>query len=264
MEVNDVKNDALREVGTSSNSSLTKVSPLAQDSTTQTEAASDSVSVNLSTREDAASTNETRASLNKIIAVVNVASEAATKIGTIVQSLGGIAEQASDPSQPPHRREALVKEADQLVTELQSTMQTKAPDGSRPLAGDKIRVEIEEKLGKALDLLLPDHSKDSLGLKTLNLTTKESIIQTKTVIETAKRQIEELHRSIEASRGQVQDLVDRADVAAQNNEAAQSSVRNLDAALTLAGDAQKGIEENPRDAMQSLNKMHDVVHDLLK
>ena len=175
--------------------------------------------------------------MNAVIAVVNVASQATDAIQKIVTSISGIVQQVSQDNTPDNRKEALQNEANSLVEGLKKAVNSAAPDGTKPLAGDSVRFKIEERIGKALDVLLPDHSKDAFGIGTINFSTKESIIQTQTSVATAQKQIEELRQAVVKTTQDVKARVDEIDVASQNQEASQSSVRDLDLAIQLSIDA---------------------------
>lgn len=189
------------------------------------------------------------ARINDSIAVVNVADEATEGAHKIVESLHGVASQLATENVAEGRRSILEREAHELAAALQKTLSSAAPNGVKPLAGDAIRLEVEEKLGKALDFFLPDHAQNSLGLATVNVSTKESIIQTQAAIETARRQIEELRHQVRHLHAEVARRTNSNDVAQENRAAAKSTVRDLDSAVELARDTKREITQNPSAAI---------------
>ncbi len=253
MDVKDVRTESrVQAVPTPSPESVeAKTDVVSIDTASATNTSTDSISIETSGKETSISLNEARSRLNSAIGAVNVASEATGEIEKIVKSLSGIVDQADDNSTPDNRRVALEKEANQLLDELKRALTTSSPSGLKPLAGDKVRVEVEEKYGKSLDLLLPDHSSDSFGLSLISFSPKESILQTKTKVETARRQIEALREAVDKSKDAVTSVVARVEVAFQNSEASKTTIRDVDAALKLAGETENSIGKDPESALRS-------------
>ena len=62
---------------------------------------------------------------------------------------------------------------------------------------------------------------------------------------------------------EVETAVVALDVAAQNSEAAQTSIRDLDEALRLASNTSSGISQNPEGALKSVSKVNSLMLTLL-
>ena len=223
----------------------------------------DIVSVSASVREDSAQTNDNRAKINSVISVVNVAAEATAEITKLVESIGGIVEQVSDESVPDNRRSALEQEANQLVEEIKKTVRAESSNGVRPLAGDKVRVEVEQKVRKSIEIVLPDLTKDNLGLSAVHFSPREAIIQTKVSIETARQRLNELQKNLDATRTKVVTTADELDVALQNKASSETSIRDIDEAFTAADSAHKSIAKEPGTALGSVGNIKDKALSLL-
>jgi flagellin-like hook-associated protein FlgL len=251
MEVKEIRNDALSPDASNAASKTLQKSTSALAAPVVAEAVQSPVSIEITSRDHSVAQNDLRAQLNDLINVVNIAAQATTDIEGIVKSISGIVEQATNPELPDHRRATLEREGNALVDELKKAVNTTTPSGLKPLAGDKVRLEVEEKLGKTLEFILPDHSKDSFGISKISFSAKDSIIQTQTSIQTAREQIEKLRKAVDETKDVIQEKVTEVEVAFQNKEASESSIRDLDEALRVATETQKGIGTNPDSAIRS-------------
>lgn len=208
--------------------------------------------------------SEVRARANDAINVVNVASEATSEIEKLVDSIGGIVEQASSPHISESRRKILEKEANQLVDEIRRKAQVKTSDGVRPLAGDKFSVATDVASKKPVDIKLPDGAKDAFGIGEITFSPDDAIPQARSTLARAKGEIEKLKDSVKATQDQVKSTVDAIEVALQNSESAQTSIRDVDEALRLAGNTKIGIARNPSDALSSVGNLQKKALDLLE
>ncbi len=204
-----------------------------------------------------------RIQLNDVINISNVAKDATTQISKIVQSISGIIKQASKEDLPEQRRTTLEKEANELIGEIRKTADSQATNGVKPLAGDKIRLEVEEKLGKTLDVILPDDAKNAFGLTEIDFSTKDSIIATIANVKKAEESINNLRTAVEQASKSIEDTAGTIDVAMQNSEASENSIRDLDLALKVAGLAKNVISQDPEKAIRSLGKLGSNSLDLL-
>jgi len=196
--------------------------------------------------------DDLRGRANTVITVINLADEATGEIERLVRSIDGIVEQASQPEISTSRRDLLETEANTLVDEIRRRAVMASADGVRPLAGDPIRLEIEQKIGKALDLILPKHAEDGLGLEQMNFSQKEAIIQTRAAVAEAQARLQEIKEAVDQARSAVHSTVDSVEVALQNSEAARVSIRDVDAAVHLAAAMTSGIRREPRSALDSI------------
>ncbi len=252
MEVKDVRGD-LPIVGTPGSQTPKPASDNRNNNSSESvsSAALTADEVEITSNYAPAVRNSERSQFNTVISVVNVASEATDSLNKIVNSLDGLAKQAATEDISDSRRLTLQHEANDLVQEIRKAVQVSAPNGTKPLAGDKIRVEVEEKLGKVLEFLLPDHSSDNLGISSVNFTAKESIIKTQTTIEAARRQIEQLRNAVHKIHRDIASAVESSDA---THKVKDTSVREVDVALVLAHDTNKDIGSNPRAALNSIGQ----------
>lgn len=211
------------------------------------EAAVDIVTVSRNAR--IAGNNEARGRVNQVINVVNVAKKATAEISDFLKSINGLVDQAE--SAPEDRRKLLEGEGNEVVDAIRASAKLATASGLRPLAGDKIRIELEETLGRSLDVILPDDAARAFGLSKLQFSTKESIISTRAAIKIAEAQFEELQKSLESVVTEVRSSASDVDVAVQNSESTETSVRDVDKALKLAGDTTAEIVAHPREALGS-------------
>jgi hypothetical protein len=146
----------------------------------------------------------------------------------------------------------LEKEARGLRDEITRVAQVSTSEGVKPLAGDTIRLELEETLGKALEIILPSDAKDAFGLNDINLSQKELILDTVAKVEKARRGIEQLRGSLDHGLDSLRTTVAALEVASQNVEASKTSVRDVDSALTLAVNTKGEIRDDPAGALNSV------------
>jgi flagellin-like hook-associated protein FlgL len=207
---------------------------------------------------------EIRSRANDVINVVNLASDATAEIEKLVSSISGIIEQASNPKISESRRRVLEEEANQLVQEIRRKAQVKTTQGLRPLAGDRISLPVEEQVAKNIEFALPDGAKDAFGIGEIELSKKDSLSQTRTALTRAREQVEQLKDSVQQSHNQVKNTVAALEVALQNNEAAQTSIRDVDEALKVAGDTKVGIARDPGSALKSVGNLQKKALSLLE
>jgi flagellin-like hook-associated protein FlgL len=229
-----------------------QTNPAAQDSPSASNATPeqpDPVKVSVNGNSNQA---DPRSNLNEVISVVNLAGDATGEIEKLVHSLKGIVDQVDSGNIPDNRRGALEGEAQQLADAVKDQLNRAAPDGTRPLAGDPIRVRLEETIGRQLDVVLPDNAKDNLGLGQIHFSTKDAIIQTRVSVEEALQRLDQLKRSVSGGQDQLRTAAAALDVGLQNREAARSTVRDVDAALKLTRNTHQEISEHPDEALNSI------------
>ena len=228
----------------------------------QTQEIASSPAVEIEIRPEIGSNVSKIPELNRVINVVNVVADATNQISDLVDGIAGIAAQI-EKGVTPQYEEALATEAKGLVDAIKKTAQVKT-DGSQPLYGDPIRVELEQELGKTLDLIFPDVAKDALGLEKLALSPKDFILNTQAGLAEARKRLEELRQSVRDTVQAVRDTVNSYEVARQNSEASQFDIRDVDQALKLAFDTRNSIGTNPAVAMRSVGQFTGNALDLLK
>ncbi|MCO6430562.1 MAG: hypothetical protein J5J00_06845 [Deltaproteobacteria bacterium] len=215
------------------------------------------------TRSRSTAKSEIRARINEVINVTNVAADATTQISNLVKSIDGIVEQAKEDNITPQRRAVLEKEANELVDEIKKAAQSSASNGIRPLTGEKIRLEVEERIGRTLEIMLPDEAKDAFGLGNFTFSTKETIISTIANVKEAERSILKLREAVQEASRSVSETASSVEVALQNLEASEATIRDVDAAIKLAGETKIGIGQDPESALESVGQLDSSALGLL-
>ena len=234
-----------------------------QTSTTRVDASA-RLAADISTQSNPQRARPLRARFNDLVSAINVAHEATSQIEKLVKSLGGIVEQVSDRPLPEKRLRVLEDEANQLVDEIKKAAQASAPSGQRPLAGDPIRLEAEEQIGKALEVILPDDANKSFNLGQIKFSNKEAIINTRANVLVAEARARALREAVSQSSELVKNTADAIDVAAQNSEAAESNVRDINAAAELVSTTRRQIGQQPDTAVAAAGLFSSRIADLLK
>ena len=259
MDVNDVKPAKLAKEQAPSKELAAKIRNLSVLSSTDVSSrVVDSVSVRVQENrpQNSNTLDRSRESANRVIDTINLIGDTTDDLEALTKSLGGILQQASGQEIPERRLNALESEANELVNKIKE-IAVNAPSG-RALPNseqDKVRSEIEERIGKSLDAILPDDAKHAFGIGPVTLSRKESIINTLAQIESAKKRLEETRSTTNDARIEVGNIISNLDVAAQNSEAAQTSVRDLDQAVQLATLARTEISIDPEEALGSVGDL---------
>ncbi len=203
-----------------------------------------------------------RSRANDLINVVNTADEATAEIDKLVKSIDGIVQQASKEDLPEPRRAVLEKEANGLADEIRrkSNVDVSKVAGN---ADEEIRFEIEQSLGKSLESLFKEGAENAFGISQITFSPKESIINVRTSVAVAKERVEQLRSKVSDAKDQVGTSVAELDVALQNTASAESSLRDIDAALQVATQTKAGISKNPENAV-SASRLSQNSLDLLK
>ena len=221
-------------------------------------------SVNVDRAQKSQSLNFARTQANELISVTNIASQATSDIEELIKGISGIVEQVHTKNFSEPQKAILEDEANDLVKEIQHIAKNTAVHGVHPLLGDKIKLDVEEKIGKTLEFILPDDARDSFGIGRISFSHKDAIIRTIANVEEARTRINNLKNSVGDVSSQVKETVDTIDVAAQNGEATQSTIRDLDQALKLAGETGLTISKHPDTALGSVGRLDNRALDLLK
>jgi flagellin-like hook-associated protein FlgL len=196
-----------------------------------------------------------RLKLNASIEATNVAAAALDDITRLVGGIEGILEQASSPELSEARKGKLNEEANQLRSEIIKAAERSTSDGVRPLSGDKIRIEVEETLGRALEVILPDTARGAFGIRDIRLDTKELIIDTAISIQKARESIESLRKELRSGVAAIEQTFTTVEVARENREAASASIRDVNEALKVAFETNEGIKDYPEEALASVGQL---------
>jgi flagellin-like hook-associated protein FlgL len=177
---------------------------------------------------------------------------ATEEIGKILGGVKGIVEQANTDGIGGRQLDLLEREANDLVVAIKELAKSTHANGVNPLAGDKIKLEVEEKLGKTLEFILPDDAADSFGLQNISFSSKDLIIATITKVSVAQQQFEQLRRSVDQTGIEIKKTVAELESLFRNGEASEAIVADVDQALHLAEKTKKGISARPDVAMGSI------------
>jgi hypothetical protein len=204
-----------------------------------------------------------RKNLNEAISSLNVASDATTSIANYLSSIDGFIEQAQGEVSP-QRKQALESEANQMVDEIKRTAREVSSAASAPIPDDQVRKQVEETIGKTLDVLIPEERGKKDGLQPISFSRKETIIQTITNVAKARARIDDMRKAMQQSNETLKGAVLSYEIAQQNTEASKASVRDVDAAAKLAGAAETKIFSNPATALDAIGDVSPKALDLVK
>ena len=257
MEVKDVTNtpafDAASLQNTDKALDTTSKAPQVEKTNTQ-KLVPDEVELSISPQNtEASEVNESRLNANVIISRVNLAIEGTEKIGKILKSISGIVEQAVDA--PKNVRDKFSEEATDLAKAISQIAKASTPSESPSVTHDKFRAEVENTIGKTLDIIFPGNAKTSYGLDSIELSTKETIISTRSNVAKAVAQYEELRKSVAKSAEEVKALSQSLDVIATTKQSLQPLVRRVDDAIKLTGGTRISISAEPLTAIASIGNV---------
>ncbi|MCB0311181.1 MAG: hypothetical protein KDD42_08095 [Bdellovibrionales bacterium] len=267
MDVNDVKKTTAKGQATQSQSAVRKsLRPSNSLNSAQVlQQSQEIVTLSLSnSNTESLKETKVRSGANQLISQMNLSSQAAGEIEDLVKSLDGIVQQATQSELPERRLAALEKEAKELVGKINEVAQTTSASTSTIKVDDDVRAEIEQRIGKTLDAILPDNPDELIGISEISLSPKDSIINTIANVTAARERIEGVRRTIDQTRGAVGAIVAALDVAAQNSAASEASIRDVDQAVELASQARIGIFEDPGAALESVGDLDSRSLGLLK
>lgn len=206
-----------------------------------------------------------RKDANDVIIQVNSASDAVQELEKLVKSIDGIVKQVDRGNLSEGRVAALEKEANELVERIKEVAQTTPPPTPRsPDEVDKKKEEIERNLRRALDTIMPEEAKSGFGLGTITFSRKDSIVATVAAVAAARERIEGARDSVQKTREAVSQVVATYEVAIQNVESSEATVRDVDMAVKLASETRSSIFRNPEGALESAGTLTPRALELLK
>jgi len=205
-----------------------------------------------------------RAGANSVIDLVNNVSDTTAQIDQLVKSLGGILEQATSNQLPERRAQALESEANQLVSKIKEISGNSAKLSAASGDLNSVRNQIEAKLGKSLDQILPDDIKSSFGIDNVDLSQKDSVLQTLKKVKEARDKLGKVQEHATQAKHAVAGLLSSEEVAEQNSASAEATIRDVDQAVKLASNTRSGIFSNPDQALGAVGNVADGSLKLLK
>jgi hypothetical protein len=188
--------------------------------------------------------------LNEAIEATNLASDAVTKIGEMLSGIEGIAAESADPTVPQDKLKFLEQAARSLRDQIAKTATVKTSHGAKPLSGDSIRVELEETLGKTLEIILPSSAESAFGLDAVTLSPKDLILDTMAKVHAARQGIEELRNKLADGVGTIGTMVAALDKAPIVAASGSSKLRDVEQVWTTARQAHGEIKDHPDLALR--------------
>jgi hypothetical protein len=182
-------------------------------------------------------------SLSQAISSVRITSEMIGRVERVVKSFQGVVEQREKEPQA-HRKERLEKEASSLLSALGNEYSIKS---------EKIKIQAEEVLGESLDLILPDLTVDKLGLASVSL--KDTILEIRKKVDQALGAINDAREELATVEKNVRDLVVKSEVARENKEASNASLRDLDSAFGQSSKVAKSIIKQGLNALDAVQEV---------
>lgn len=182
-------------------------------------------------------------SFSQAISSVRVTSEMVGRVERVVKSFQGVVEQREKEPQA-HRKERLEKEASSLLSALGNEYSVKS---------EKIKIQAEEILGESLELILPDLTVDKLGLTSVSL--KDTIVDIRKKVDQALGAIDGAREEIATIEKNVRDLMVKSEVARENKEASNTSLRDLDSAFGQSSKVATSIVSQGSEALQAVREM---------
>lgn len=262
MDIKDVGSKGNETVSRSKTGSKSKLSSLTAGSVPTGQL--DAADLNIVNNPNSVRTNELRQKVNQALNSANIAVQVSSEVDQLFTSISGVIEQANDPTTPSDRIGYLEKEGNDLLNEVKRVFSSRPKETVVADNSDEVRSEVEQKLSRALDALFPSDTNQPFGISKIDLSTKDTIIDTITQVQKAKKQIEELSKSVDQAAKDITLSANFTEVALQNSEAAQSSVRDLDSALQLAHSTKLAIDANPEGALASVGELGERAVNLLR
>lgn len=217
-------------------------------------------SVKLTTRQN----SEIETNLNKIISASNSAIEATKVVGGFIDSIAGIVELAESKSQSQERLKTLTNEANELILKLEETEINNTNNLVVNSESDLINQQIIN-IGETLSNLLPINniSEKKFGVNLVDFSTLGGIQRAKDNVLKAKEKFDLIQKTTNDASNNLKQVLINLEVAKQNSEASQSSVRDLNEALELADSMSNNIKNNKNDALNSFKEINPKSLDLL-
>lgn len=214
----------------------------------------DKVSLSKSSAEQSSSAS-TMLSLSNGVSSIRVAYETVDKLEKVVKSLKGLVDQTEKDPQS-RKKEILEKEGESLLEAIGDIIDSEAPDGSKPLNGDPIKVKAEKELGDSLELILPKITKDMFGLEPFTL--KDSIMSIRSKIDKALETVDSIKNTVISSDKKLRDFANLQEVARENRSAAQTTIKDVDSALAVSETLADSIVEKGKEAFAAAGLRRDM------
>ena len=183
---------------------------------------------------------------NKTISILNLANDATEKISDMFESIKGIVEQVANSNAEivPKKVQVLQKEANDLLSGMKTLTDETDFDSIKPLTDEEAKIYVENKIGQTLDIIFPDDIKDGFGIKKIELSKKENIINTLATVKTAEARITLLKHTISKNFEEVKNETDK-------NLDVGNKLNNFEEAIKLTNTLQNEIVDEPQKALDA-------------
>ena len=193
---------------------------------------------------------------NDLISTLSHITEATEDIDHLLHSLHTLARLSADASRngendTPERKEQFEEEAQRLLDSIDEKSSLATREGLRPLMGDPVEFCLDAANEERIRLSLPETSRDQLGLKRLNICPNEGEELPFRTIENAHARIQTLRSQLEETRSYAREAMLRLEISSENHRASGSDIRDLEAAIELAGELQYTIEAKRGKALSA-------------
>ncbi len=188
--------------------------------------------------------------LNDAIEATNLATEAVSKMGTVLDGIEATLTPSSNSEDFNDLTAALDRKArekrDNLLTRSVAAEITR---GAAVVSADSIRLELEATLGKTLEMILPSGSTSASGVDVANLSPKDLILDTVAKVEAARKGIEELRTRLALGIGILGAVANPRAGFPGSTKMGSSKLRDVEQVWTTAREARNEITGQPERAL---------------
>jgi hypothetical protein len=191
--------------------------------------------------------NQTLA-FNDLISIVNLTEDLTKEFEKLGSDLASNATRALGEEIGSVKLAQLEEEANVIVKDIND----RVGPGKLPPRGDAdetARFEIEQRIGRTLDYILPDGAEGAFGVKRVEYPSKEAIIGTIARVESARNRIQSLRNAVNETRTSLSKEVSTLEIARQNQISANPSPEEVEGFFTLARRTSKEIGRNPKESL---------------
>lgn len=241
----------------------------------------DAAIVTASQRSEALKRNSLVTKANQFINLTNYALGAVESISENVGNLRSIVEQVAaradvNPDAGRYAQTESRSTADQqqaagaaqvissLLDDIDTQASTPLPASGDLTSGRVATLDLQNELGKSIELQLPNLNSEQLGIKGLNVFNKDGLLSASLALQSAEDKIEQVRKAVLKTVDQTRRALDELDVARENGAASLSTGRDVEGASDLANKAKTAITSSPASALGSVGVRAGRVLDLLE
>lgn len=190
------------------------------------------------------------------ISLIQTAEGALDETHAILQRMRELSVQASNDTNTLEDRQAMQDEIDQLATEITRIADTTTFNGMNILdgtyaatGGQDLNFQIGADSGVVMTLNIDDMGASALGVDDLDLTTFTGAQSAMDTIDTALKTVSAQRSKLGASQNRLEHTINNLDNAAENNQAAESRIRDVDMAKEMMELTKNNILQQASQAM---------------